>query len=203
MKIYNHSYAPNPRRVRIFLAEKGVHVPYQEVDIIKGESRSPEFRKKNPYGGLPVLELDDGTCIAESIAICRYFEELHPKPPLFGEGAVGRAIVEMWNRRLELNLFQTIGNAARHGHPFFKDRVRQVPAFAEQQREAVDRQLELLDGMLADRPFMAGEHYTVADITALCPIDFARTFLGLEIKPEHKNLARWHKAVSARPSAAA
>ena len=119
MKIYDSKTAPNPRRVRIFLAEKGVQVPYEEVDIVTAQNRSPEFRKKNPLGVLPVLELDDGTCIAESIAICRYFEETHPQPPLMGIDARDRAIVEMWQRRMEFEIFIPITQVFRNTHAFF------------------------------------------------------------------------------------
>jgi glutathione S-transferase len=134
MRIYNSSTAPNPRRVRVFLAEKGIQVPYEEVDIGKAVNRGPEFKKKNPLATVPVLELDDGTCISESVAICRYFEELHPDPPLFGVDAKDRALVEMWNRRMELAVLQPIADAFRQRHEFFKGRIRQVPEYAEAQR---------------------------------------------------------------------
>ena len=202
MKIYDSKTAPNPRRVRIFLAEKGIEVPYQEVDIGKAENRSPEFRKKNPFGVLPVLELDDGTCIAESVAICRYFEETHPQPPLMGAGALDCALVEMWQRRMELEVFIPITQVFRHTHAFFKDRLPQVPEYGEVCRKAVEQRLTWLDEVLADREFIAGSRYTIADITALCGIDFGRV-TGIRIQAEQKNLARWHAAVSARPSAKA
>lgn len=202
MKIYNSATAPNPRRVRIFLAEKGVQVPYEEVDIGKAVNRSPEFRKKNPLGTVPVLELDDGTCIAESVAICRYFEELHPNPPLMGVDACDRAIVEMWQRRMEFELLQTIANSFRHRHEFFKGRIAQVPEYAEVSRQNAEKSLAWLDEVLADRPFVAGERYTIADITALVAVDFGRVS-KLRIQPEQKNLTRWYEAVSSRPSAKA
>jgi glutathione S-transferase len=202
MKIYNSQTAPNPRRVRIFLAEKGIQVPYEEVDIGKAVNRSPEFRKKNPMGTVPVLELDDGTCIAESVAICRYFEELHPNPPLMGVDARDRAIVEMWQRRMEFELLLPTTNSFRHRHEFFKGRIPQVPEFAEVSRKAAENGLAWLDQVLADRPFIAGERYTIADITALCSVDFGRVS-KLRIQPEQKNLTRWYEAVSTRPSAKA
>jgi glutathione S-transferase len=202
MKIYNSSTAPNPRRVRVFLAEKGIQVPYEEVDIVNAVNRSPEFRKKNPMGTVPVLELDDGTCVAESVAICRYFEELHPNPPLMGVDARDRAIVEMWQRRMEFELLQTIANSFRHRHEFFKGRIPQVPEFAEVSRQTAERNLAWLDGVLADRPFIAGDRYTIADITALVAVDFGRVS-KIRIQPEQKNLTRWYEAVSSRPSAKA
>jgi glutathione S-transferase len=200
--LYDSTLAPNPRRVRIFLAEKGISVPLKQVDLGKGETRQPAFLAKNPLGSVPVLELDDGTCIAESVAICRYFEESHPRPPLLGEGAVGRALVEMWSRRMEFEIFQAITNAFRHTHDFFKGRITQVPAFGEVCKAAAPKKLEWLDEVLADRPFVAGDRFSIADITALCGIDFGRV-IGLRIQPEQKHLSRWHEAVSARPSAKA
>jgi glutathione S-transferase len=202
MKIYSSQTAPNPRRVRIFLAEKGIQVPYEEVDIVNAVNRSPEFRKKNPMGTVPVLELDDGTCIAESVAICRYFEELQPDPPLMGMDARDRAVVEMWQRRMEFELLWNIANAFRHRHEFFKGRIPQVPEYAEVGRQTAEERLKWLNEVLADRPFIAGERYTIADITALCAIDFGRVS-KIRIQPEQPHLARWHEAVSARPSAKA
>ena len=202
MKLYDSAMAPNPRRVRIFLAEKGITVPIVQVDIGKAESRQPAFLAKNPLGGLPVLELDDGTCIAESVAICRYFEEIHPQPPLMGTDAKDRALVEMWQRRMELELFRHVTGCFQNTHKFFAGRIPQVPEYGEVCRDAARKRLAWLDGELTGRPFIAGERYTVADITALCAIDFGRV-VDIRIAPEQKNLARWHEAVSARPSAKA
>jgi glutathione S-transferase len=202
MKLYDSAMAPNPRRVRIFLAEKGIEVPAEQVDIGKADNRKPAFLAKNPMGGLPVLELDDGTYIAESIAICRYFEALQPDPPLFGEGAQDIAVVEMWNRRMELEVFNTITGCFRNTHDFFKGRIPQVPEYGEVCRGAAEKRLAWLDEVLAERDFIAGERFTVADITALCGIDFGRV-TGIVIQPEQKNLTRWHGAVSSRPSAKA
>ena len=202
MKIYDSQTAPNPRRVRIFLAEKGIAVPYEQVDIVKADNRAAEFRAKNPLGTLPVLELDDGTHIAESVAICRYFEEQHPNPPLMGTDARDRALVEMWQRRMELELFGPITQVFRNSHPFFAGRIPQVPEWGEVCRKAAEARLAWLDTVLADREFIAGPRYTIADITALCGIDFGRVS-KIRIQPEQTNLARWHAAVSARPSAKA
>ena len=202
MKIYDSQTAPNPRRVRIFLAEKGISVPYEPVDIVKADNRSAEFRRKNPLGTLPVLELDDGTCIAESVAICRYFEEVHPNPPLMGTDARDRAVVEMWQRRMELELFGPITQVFRNLHPFFAGRIPQVAEWGEVCRKAAETRLAWLDSVLAERQFIAGPRYTIADITALCGIDFGRVS-KIRIQPEQTHLARWHAAVSARPSAQA
>jgi len=200
--LYDSSFAPNPRRVRIFLAEKGVEVPIQQIDIGKAENRKSPYIDKNPLAGLPMLELDDGTCIAESVAICRYFEEKHPDPPLMGVETLDRAVVEMWNRRMEFEILQTIAGAFRHTHEFFKGRVTQVPEFGEACRVAAPAKLEWLDRELVDRPFIAGPRYTIADITALCAIDFGRVS-DIRVGPELKNLSRWYEAVSSRPSAKA
>jgi len=202
MKLYDSRTAPNPRRVRIFLAEKGISVPVEEVDIVSAQNRSAEFRAKNVMGTLPVLELDDGTTIAESVAICRYFEELQPEPPLMGTDAKDRALVEMWQRRMEYEVFLPITQVFRNGHAFFKGRIPQVPEYGEVCRKHAEQRLEWLDGVLADRPFVAGERYTIADITALCAIDFGRVS-NIRVTPEQPNLARWHAAVSSRPSAKA
>jgi len=202
MKIYDSQTAPNPRRVRIFLAEKGIDVLYDQVDIVKADNRSAEFRRKNPLGTLPVLELDDGTCIAESVAICRYFEETHPQPPLMGTDARDRALVEMWQRRMELEVFVPITQVFRNGHPFFAGRIPQVAEYGEVCRKAAEARLAWLDTVLAEREFIAGDRFTIADITALCGIDFGRVS-KIRVQPEHTHLARWHAAMSARPSAGA
>jgi glutathione S-transferase len=202
MKIYNSSTAPNPRRVRVFLAEKGITVPLEEVDIVKAANRTPEFKQKNPLGTVPVLELDDGTHIAESVAICRYFEALHPQPPLMGTGAKEQALVEMWNRRMELYLFLPVTDAFRHQHEFFKGRITQVPAYGEVQRANAEQSFKWLDQVLSDRFFIAGDDFSIADITALCAVDFARVS-KIRIQPEQKHLARWYAAVSSRSSAKA
>jgi len=199
MKLYDARTAPNPRRVRIFLAEKGITLPVEQIDIVSAQNRSPEFRARNAMGTLPVLELDDGTTIAESVAICRYFEELHPEPPLMGTDAKDRAVVEMWQRRMEFEVFLPITQVFRNGHAFFKGRIPQVPEYGEVCRTHAEQRLAWLDGVLAERPFVAGERYTIADITALCAIDFGRVS-NIRITPGQPNLARWHAAVSSRPS---
>jgi glutathione S-transferase len=202
VKLYDSALAPNPRRVRIFLAEKGIAVPTVQVDIGKADNRKPEFLAKNPLGGLPVLELDDGRYIAESVAICRYFEETHPQPPLMGVDAADKAMVEMWNRRMELEVLSPCAQSFRHTHDFFKGRIEQVPEFGAASKQHALVRLAWLDEVLADREFIAGDRYTIADITALVGIDFGRV-TGIKIGPDQKNLERWHQTVSARPSAKA
>jgi glutathione S-transferase len=202
MKLYDTKMAPNPRRVRIFLAEKGVQVPDEQVDLAKAQNRTPEFLKINPYGGVPVLQLDDGTNLAESVAICRYFEETHPEPRLMGVDARDKALVEMWQRRMELNLLAMVAGAFRNTSDFFKGRIPQVPEYGEVCRQSAERTFGMVDGFLASSKFIAGDRYTIADITALVAIDFAK-LVKLRITPEQKNLARWYETVSSRPSAKA
>jgi glutathione S-transferase len=202
MKLYDSKMAPNPRRVRIFLAEKGIQIADEQVDLAKAQNRTPEFLKINPYGGVPVLQLDDGTNLAESVAVCRYFEETHPEPRLMGVDARDKALVEMWQRRMELNLLAMAAGAFRNTSDFFKGRIPQVPEYGEVCRQAAERAFGMVDGFLASSKFIAGDRYTIADITALVAIDFAK-LVKLRITPEQKNLARWYETVSSRPSAKA
>jgi glutathione S-transferase len=202
VKLYDSAVAPNPRRVRVFLAEKGIEVPRVDVDIVKAENRQPDFLAKNPLGGVPILELDDGTILAESTAICRYFEEAQPEPPLMGIDAKDRAIVEMWLRRIEFEVVFPIMQTFRNTHDFFKGRIPQVPEWGAVCKEQAIRQLAWLDGEMADRPFVAGDRYTIADITLLIGVDFGRVS-DIRIDLEHKNLTRWYGEVSSRPSAKA
>lgn len=202
MKLYDFKLAPNPRRVRVFLAEKGLSVPLEEVDIFKGINRQPEFLKKNSLGGIPVLELDDGRHLAESVAICRYFELLHPEPALFGTGAFEQANVEMWNRRMELALFVPVGMVWAHSHELTRARIKQIPEMGEQSRKVVEQRYQWLDRELAGKQFIAGDKFSIADITAMVVVDFAK-FNSISIQPEQQNLARWHQAVSSRSSATA
>ena len=173
MKIYNSSLAPNPRRLRIFVAEKGLKIPTEEVDIFTGKNRTPEMLAKNPAGGLPFVELDDGTHLAESVAICRYLEGLHPEPNLMGKDNREQAFIEMWNRRMELNLFAVAARAFQHTNELFKARIKQFPEYGETQRETVKQQLQWLDAQIGNKPFIAGDRFTIADITALVAVDFA------------------------------
>ena len=204
MKIIETRQAPNPRRVRIFLAEKGITVPFEEVDLMKGALKTPEFAKLNPAQRVPVLVLDDGTAISETVAICRYFEESKPAAPhLFGEGAKGRAIVEMWQRRMELNLFFPVAQAFRHTHPAMAQlEVPQVAAWGEANKGHALTALAMLDAQLAGNRFVAGDTYSIADITALVAIDFMRP-ARLQRPADLKHVERWYGEVSARPSAKA
>lgn len=203
MKLYDSKMAPNPRRTRIFMAEKGVSVPTEQVDMMKMEHKTPEYTAINPLQRMPVLVLDDGTVIAESLAICRYFDALHPEPPLFGMGPKEVALVEMWSRRVENNFFATVAAVFRHLHPAMKDlEVPQVPAWAEANKPRVTQFLELLDAQLGKHEFIAGDRFTVADITALCTVDFMKP-ARLTVPDGATNVKRWHAAVSARPSAKA
>ena len=203
MKLYNHALAPNPRRVRIFAAEKGIELTLQDVDILAGQSRTPEFLAKNPSGGVPVLELDDGSCVAESVAICRYLEGLHPEPNLFGRDLREQAQIEMWNRRMELELFATIGRTVQNTSSIFQGRYKQFPDYGETQRGIAHQRLERMDRELSGHQFVAGDRFTIADITALVAIDIGGRLADIKIAPELSNLTRWHKAVSSRPSAKA
>ncbi len=203
MKLYDSKFAPNPRRARIFLAEKGISVPTEQVDIGAKQHLTPEYAAINPLQRTPALELDDGTIIAELIAICRYFEELQPEPPLFGKGAKEIAAVEMWNRRCELNLFFPVAHVFRHTHPAMKElEVPQVAEWAEANRPRIAEFLKILDDQLETNEFIAGAHYTVADITALCALDFTKP-ARVTVPEGLGNLQRWREAVSARPSARA
>ena len=202
MKLYDLKAGMNPRRVRIFLAEKGVTVPVVNVDMMKGENHTPEFLALNPLGTMPVLQLDDGTILTELMAICRYFEALHPEPNLFGQGALEQAQVEMWNRRAEMELMRPLSDQFRHLSPFWKDRLEQLPDFgAQAQRKARDA-MAWFDRELATRPDLAGSRYTVADITAQCALLLGKG-TRMPIPDELKNLGRWWALVSGRPTARA
>ncbi|MGO9062283.1 MAG: glutathione S-transferase family protein [Candidatus Binataceae bacterium] len=203
MKLYNHSVAPSPRRVRIFAAEKGIKLNLVEVDLLAGQNRTPEFLAKNPSGGVPVLELDDGSYLPESVAICRYLEGLHPEPNLFGHDLREQVEIEMWNRRMEDELFGSIGNVIRHTSPIFKGLFTQFPDYGEAQRPAVSQRLERMDRELRGREFVAGSRFTIADITALVAIDIGRVMANIAIDPALSDLTHWHRAVSNRPSATA
>jgi glutathione S-transferase len=203
VKLLETRQAPNPRRVRIFLAEKGISVPTEEMDLMKGQLKTPEFSAKNPLQRVPVLLLDDGTCLSETVAICRYFEELHPSPALFGQGALGRATVEMWNRRAELNLLAAVASAFRHLHPAMANlEVPQVKEWGEANKPRALEMLRILDAQLAENRFVAGDAYSIADITALVAVDFMKP-ARIERPTGLANLERWYGEVTSRPSAKA
>jgi glutathione S-transferase len=203
MKLYDGGRAPNPRRTRIFLAEKGIKLPLEPVDLGSLQQMSAEYAKINPLKRVPALVLDDATVITESIAICRYFEALQPDPPLFGRGALQIARIEMWNRRLELNLLFPVAHVFRNTHPAMKEmEVPQVPAWAEATKPRIAEFIAIIDGELKERPYIAGDAFSVADITGLVALDFMRP-AKLAIADELTHLKRWHAGLSARPSAAA
>ena len=203
MKLYDGGRAPNPRRTRIFLAEKGIKVPTEQVDLGALQQRSASFTAVNPFQRVPALVLDDGTILTESIAICRYFEVLHPDPPLFGRGALETARIEMWNRRLELHLLFPVSHVFRNSHPAMKEmEVPQVPAWAEANKPRILEFIAILDCELKERRFVAGEKFTVADITGLVALEFMKP-ARLAVPEGLENLRRWHADVAARPSATA
>ena len=203
MKLYNSNFAPNPRRVRIFLAEKGLSIPRVEVDLGKLEHKTVEFSALNPFQTIPLLELDDGTKISESIAICRYVEELHPEPNLFGATPLERATIEMWQRRIEWHLLLPIAQVMRHTHPHMaKMEEPQIADWAAANRPRALRNMVIFDEVLRDQPYLAGGRFTVSDITGLVALDFARP-ARITIPPELADLNRWWNSLKARPSAAA
>jgi glutathione S-transferase len=203
MKLHQSLQAPNPRRVRIFLFEKGLSVPMVNVDLGKLEQRTPEFHAINAFETIPVLELDDGTMIGESIAICRFFEEAQPLPALFGADARQRVDVEMWQRRVEFQLFLPIAQAFRHSHPAMAAMESpQVPDWCASCKAKALLAMERFDGALEGRPFIAGDAFSVADITGLVALDWAR-YARIAIPGEFKNLNRWHADLKGRPSAKA
>lgn len=210
MKLYDFALAPSPRRVRMFLAEKGIEVEMVQVNTREREQFSDWFQKINPRGTVPVLELDDGTLIGESVAICRYFEEAHPEPALMGRDAKDKAVVEMWNRRAEIECYGPAGDVVRNSLEMFKDRgiagspggVPQIAALAERGRASFGRFLERLDERLGESKFVAGDAFTIADITAFISIDFAKRG-ELEVPAVCSNVQRWFSEVAKRPSAEA
>jgi glutathione S-transferase len=203
MKLYGLAMpAPNPRRVRIFLAEKGIDLPEIQINLMTREHKSPEHRARNSLGQIPTLELDDGTTISETVAICRYFEETQPEPALFGRTAVEKALVDMWVRRIEFVVMAPVGAYWRHAHPRTAALLTQFKDFGESNKETYAAAVRWLDRELAGKTFIAGEAYTMADICALSTVDFA-TWIGLPIDAANSNVLAWHDRVSARPSARA
>ena len=209
MKLYDMTRAPNPRRVRIFLAEKGIEVDTVQVDVLAGENLTDAYLKINPRGLIPSLELDDGTCLTETVAICRYLEETHPDPPLMGASPLDKARVEMWQRVMEQDGLAAVGETYRNSAPNLAGRRMagtaggdQIPEIAEQGRERVAEFLDMLDERLGGSEYIAGDSFSIADITALCTVDFARA-IHMAPADSHTNIKRWHTAVSDRPSARA
>ena len=209
MKLYDHTMAPNPRRVRVYLAEKGIEIEKVQVDIPAGENLAPAFRAINPRGLLPTLVLDDGTVIDESVAISLYFESLHPDPPLFGTDAKSRAVIASALRHMEFDGLQSVAEVFRNSNPVFANRsisgtegVPAVPGLVARGRASVARFFTSLNDTLAESEFVAGDTYSIADITAFCTVDFAK-WIQMRIGDEHPHIKRWYAAVSSRPSASA
>jgi glutathione S-transferase len=194
--------APNPRRVRIFAAEKGITLPTRDLSIPAREHKSDEFVALNPRGQTPALQLDDGTVIAESVAICRYLEVTHPEPPLFGTSATEQAVIEMWNRRVEMVLMPPVGAVWVHTHKFTERLPGRNLEWGESNRPRVFDALTYFDGALEGREFLASDSYSIADILLLCTVDFA-AFVGMAMPDDLTHLQAWHARVSARPSASA
>jgi glutathione S-transferase len=206
MILYDVTAAPNPRRVRIFAAEKNITLEYRQVDMTRGEHKSPDFLARHPSGKVPALQTDDGQYIGESVAICRYLEALHPEPNLFGRTPMEQATVEMYNRIMEFELWSPIGTSWVNGPVVAKmapGRFKQIPEAKAASDAATHRFYDRLDKQLTERSFIAGERFTVADITALTAVDFATSMVDLRPGEGLENLWRWHADVSARPSAAA
>ena len=209
MKLYDYHRAPNPRRVRIFSAEKGIEFEKVEIDLGSKQQMEAEYRSLNSRLSVPALELDDGSILTESVAICRYLEEIHPEPALFGTGAFGKATVEMWHRRVELEGLIPISEAVRNSVEFFAGRAmpgpldfEQIPELAERAKKRVTFFYNMLDKRLTDSTYIAGDEFSIADIAALVGIDFAKV-IKRRIGDNQAALQRWHNEVSARPSAKA
>ena len=210
MKLYDFSLAPNPRRVRMFLAEKGIEIPSVQINTREREQFGAPFVKINPFSVVPVLELDDGTCIGESVAICRYIEALHPTPPLMGRDAKDVAIVEMWNRRAEVEGMQAASETVRNSAPMFADRsvagvpggFPQIPALVDRGKKRMARFFAFWEHQLAGNAFVAGPHFTIADITSFITIDFAKR-ADITIPAECGNVTRWYEQIASRASAQA
>ena len=210
MKLYEFSLAPGPRRVRIFVAEKGIEIPSVQINTRERQQFSDEYRAVNPNCVVPALVLDDGTCIGETVAICRYLEETHPEPNLMGRDAKEKALIEMWNRQAELEGYLAAVDALRNSAPMFEDRgvagvtggVPQIRALAERGRQSMGRFFSKLDGQLADNRCLAGDRFSIADITAFVTIDFVKR-AEIEVPGDCSNVARWFAEVGERPSASA
>ena len=210
MKLHHSASSPNSRRVRIFLAEKGLSIPLVTVDLGKGEQHSDAYRAINPRRVVPTLVLEDGTAIGEVPAICRYIEETHPTPPLLGGTAKERALIAMWERRAELEGFAAVMEAIRNSAPGLKNRAiagphdyEQLPGLAERSNRRLRNFFADFDDRLGEAAFVAGQRFSVADITALVTVDFAARAINFAVSNEHRSLKRWYDAVSSRPSMAA
>ncbi|HEX4533968.1 MAG TPA: glutathione S-transferase family protein [Rhizomicrobium sp.] len=203
MKLYN-SIGPNPRVVRMFMAEKGIEMPVQDVDLMKGENRGPDHLKRNPHGQMPALELDNGHYISEILPICEYLEDTHPKPALIGTNPEEKAQTRMWTRRIDINIFEPILTGFRfsQGLPLFKDRIFTAPEAADGLKAMAQNRVTWLDGQIAGKEWICGNRFTLADIHLFCGLDFGAQ-VGQPLNPENKNITAWFERVKARPSAEA
>ena len=201
MKLYDFPQSPNCRKVRIYLAEKGLAVPLQPVDLMAGEQRSAEYLRRNPFGAVPILELDDGTVIPESLAIIEYLEELYPQPPLLGTEPVGRALIRAWERRCELGVVLQATRRFFHSNPYFASRVEQNAKVIDEATQVLRERLTLIDAQLSDHKWIAGD-FSLADITLLVGLDFAAVS-GFVRDPTWEHVSRWYTAMRARSSVVA
>lgn len=200
MKLYDTPMAPNPRRVTIFVAEKGIEIPSVNINLMQGEHRSEDYRKIAPNAKVPALELDDGSVLLETVAICRYLESLYPEPNLMGVDGREAAFIEMWQRRIEFELFLPSAMAFRHLHPAGAALEGQIKEYGEACKAGGQKRYKILDKDLGKTEFVAGDRFTIADITTLCSIDFAEMVSDIHIQDGQDNLKRWYEAVSSRPS---
>ncbi len=199
MKLYN-GQSPNGLRVSVFLAEKGIEIPSENIDVPAGEARKAAFLQKNSLGEIPVLELDDGTILTESLAICRYLEALHPEVPLMGTDALETAKVDMWSRRMEQQIMGPVGEVGRHSFPFFADKFEQIPAYADTQKRLQNKRWAWLDAELADgRTYVCEDNFSVADITGMAALMICQ-FAEMPVPEEFENVKRWETALRERPS---
>ncbi len=199
MKLYNSAISPSAQRVRIFLAEKGISVDTVTLDLMKNEARTPDYLKINSLGAVPALVLDDGMVVTESVAICRYLDQLHPEPPLFGTDGASSALVEMWIRRIELEVMRPLADIAQNTIPFFADRITQMPDYAEVQRETARQKFRWLNDEIDGRPYLTGETFTMADILGMTAYAVSR-FVEAEPEEDLANLQGWIARVTQRPS---
>jgi len=202
MKIYDFVGAPNPKKLRVYLAEKGITVPVVSVNIVTGENRAPDFLKKNPLGGLPVLELDDGSHLTESLAIMEYFEELHPTPPMIGTTPRERARVRELERIAEIGVLSSVGTYFQNTHPFMAGRLKQSPDAAENAKTRLATSLKVLDAAVAGKQFVAGQRPSIADCTLFAALEFAE-FAQAPVDASAKNVLGWYENFKKRPSASA
>lgn len=203
MRIYD-SFGPNPRALRMYLLEKGLELPKVDVDLLGAENRRAPYTDKNPGGQLPALELDDGRVLGETVAIFEYLEEKHPHPPLVGRTPEERALTRQWQRRIELKITEHLYNGFRfaEGLALFQPRMRVLPEAADGLKATVRDNLAWLDGLLAGKPFVAGDRFTIADVILYCALDFGRG-VGQPFDPGLKHVSAWFERVGARPSAKA